>query len=56
MHHICMMHAWAQRSDLVQVEGAKRARGRLKGTLVELVRKDMITKNLTKNMPLDRIE
>lgn len=41
---------------LIQVEAAKQGRGRSKITLLEVVKKNMSMKEVTKCMVLDRIE
>ena len=41
---------------MIQVEVAKKVRGRFKITLLEVVKKKMSMKEVTKSMVLDRIE
>ena len=43
-------------SELIQVEGTKRGRGRQKITLVEVIKKDMSIRELIESMTSDRIE
>ena len=43
-------------SELIQVKGTKRGRGRQKITLVEVIKKDMSIRELIENMTSDRIE
>ena len=45
-----------RKSDLIQVERMKRGRARSKITLVEVVKKDMSIREVTKRMTLDREE
>lgn len=45
-----------RKSDLIQVERMKRGRVRSKIMLVEVVKKDMLIKEATKRMTLDREE
>ena len=50
------MTAAVRRSETMQVEGARRTRGRPKLTWVEVVRRDMAACNLTTDMALNRAE
>ncbi len=50
------MTAPVRRSETMQVEGARRTRGRPKLTWVEVVRRDMAACNLTADMALNRAE
>jgi len=43
-----------KKSELVQVEGIKKGRGRPKLTLVEVIKRDLSIKKITKNMTLNR--
>ena len=45
-----------RKSELIQVEGTKKGRGRPKITLVDVVKKDMSIKEVTEAMTTDRIE
>ncbi len=47
------MHA---SSELIQVKGMKKDRGRPKITLIEVIKKDMSIKDVTKSITSDRIE
>ena len=44
-----------RKSELIQVEGTKKGRGRPKITLIEVVKKDMLIKKITKSMTPNRI-
>ena len=44
------------KSELIQVEGTEKSRGRAKIILVELVKKDMLIKEVIESMSLDRTE
>lgn len=44
-----------RKSELIKVEGTKKCRGKPKRKLVELVKKDMSNKEVTKSTTLDRI-
>ena len=44
------------KSELIQVEGMEKSRGRAKIILVELVKKDMLIKEVIESMSLDRTE
>ena len=50
------IRAPVKKSNLIQVNGMKRGRGRPKITLVKVVKKNMLIKEVTKNMILYRIE
>ena len=50
------MTAPVRRSETIQVEGARRTRGRPKLTWVEVVKRDMATCNLTADKALNRAE
>jgi hypothetical protein len=50
------INAQVRKSELIQVEGMKKGRGRPKIALIELVKKDMSIMKITKGMILDRIE
>jgi len=50
------MTAPVRKSETMQVDGARRTRGRPKLTWVEVVRRDMVACNLTANMALNRVE
>ena len=50
------MTAPMRRSETIQVEGAKRTRGRPKLTWVEVVKRDMAACNLTVDRALNRAE
>ena len=41
------INALVRKSELIQVERIKKGRGRPKITLVEVIKKDLITKNMT---------
>ena len=45
-----------RKSESIHVEGTKKGRGRPKITLVEVIKKDMSTRGVTKSMNLSRIE
>ena len=44
------------KSELIQVEGTKKGRGRPKIKLVEVIKKDMLINEVTESMTLDRVE
>ena len=44
------------KSELIQVEGTEKSRGRAKIILVELVKKDMLIKEVIESTSLDRTE
>ena len=50
------IHALVRKSDLIQVNRMKRGKERPKITLVEIVEMNILVKEVTKNMILDRIE
>ena len=50
------IHASVKKSDLIQVDRMKRGKERPKITLVEIVKMNILVKEVTKNMILDRIE
>ena len=45
-----------RKSELIQVKGTQRARGRPKITLVELIKNEISIEKVRKSMTLDRIE
>ena len=45
-----------KKSELIQVEGTKKDRGKQKITLIKVVNKNMSIKNILKNMNSNRIE
>lgn len=49
------MHQW-ENSKLIQVEGTKKDGGQQKIILIKVVKNDMLIKNITKSMILDRIK
>ena len=49
-------HASMKKSDLIQVDRMKRGKERPKITLVEITKMNILVKEVTKNMILDRIE
>lgn len=49
------INAQMRKSELIKVEGTKKCRGKPKRKLVELVKKDMSNKEVTKSTTLDRI-
>ena len=51
-----MIHTPIRKSKLIQVKGMKKDRGRPKITLIEVVKKDMSIKDVTKSITSDRIE
>ena len=51
-----MINALVRKSELIQVEGTEKSRGRAKIILVELVKKDMLIKEVIESMSLDRTE
>ena len=50
------IHASVKKSDLIQVDRMKRGKERPKITLVEIVKMNILVKEVTKNTILDRIE
>ena len=50
------INAPMKKSELIQVEGREKSRGRAKIILVELVKKDMLIKEVIESMSLDRTE
>jgi hypothetical protein len=50
------INAPVRKSELIQVEGTKKGRGRPKITLIEVVKNDMLIKKVTESMTSDRIE
>ena len=45
-----------RKSELAQVEGMKKSRGRPKITLIEVIKMEMSIKGVIKSMTLDRVE
>ena len=45
-----------RKSELAQVEGMKKSRGRPKITLIEVIKRGMSIKGVIKSMTLDRVE
>ena len=50
------IHASVKKSDLIQVDRMKRGKERPKITWVEIVKMNILVKEVTKNTILDRIE
>ena len=50
------INAQKKKSELIQVEGTEKSRGKAKIILVELVKKDMLIKEVIESMSLDRTE
>ena len=48
--------ALVKKSELIQVEVMKKGRGRPKIILVQVIKKDMTIKEVTKSMTIDRVE
>ena len=51
-----VINAPVRKSELIQVEGMKKGRGRPKIILVQVIKKDMTIKEVTKSMTIDRVE
>ena len=56
LHAYISINALIRKSELNQVEGTKKGRGRPKITLLAVVKKDVSIKEVTKAMTADRIE